>query len=282
MIESTLFTWVEHVEVEDMLHTHQIFKDFVRNYNLYGAESWIKELQRMCERSSSFYAETIPTEESIGVIQTIEWRRSVMKFAHRMVKIFYECLTKVGQLEFQNLNLGNSIGGVRVSLHQASIGHPNGIIVVAATTLWLPLPAEYVFEFLKDPMKRYQWDVMAYANLMYEIDHISNGLYPASIFQSYWVKSEDSKNLHILSTGFGVCSSEQPNANFEAFNSIGSSSGGGVGRGGADTLLTLAYQILTCSPNGIDQHQNMKAFATFNTLLSTSVLKVKNALMNST
>jgi hypothetical protein len=54
------------VEVEDMLHTHQIFRDFVGSYILYGAESWIKELQRMCDRSFSFYAETIPAEESIG------------------------------------------------------------------------------------------------------------------------------------------------------------------------------------------------------------------------
>jgi homeobox-leucine zipper protein len=79
-----------------------------------------------------------------------------------------------------------------------------------------------------------------------------------------------------------VCSYAHPNATFEAFNNIGSSSSssGGVGRVGAGTLLTLAYQILTCSPNGIDQHQYMEAVATINTLLSTSVLKVRGALMN--
>jgi homeobox-leucine zipper protein len=94
----------------------------------------------------------------------------------------------------------------------------------------------------------------------------------------------DSKNIQILPSGFVVCSYTHPNATFEAFNNIGSSSSsssGGVGRVGAGTLLTLAYQILTCSPNGIDQHQNMEAVATINTLLSTSVLKVRGALMNS-
>jgi hypothetical protein len=78
-----------------------------------------------------------------------------------------------------------------------------------------------------------------------------------------------------------VCSYTHPNATFEAFNNIGSSSSSSVGRVGAGTLLTLAYQILTCSPNGIDQHQNMEAVATIITLLSTSVLKVRGALMNS-
>ncbi|GAU22865.1 hypothetical protein TSUD_376760 [Trifolium subterraneum] len=316
--KSCMVTWIEHVEVEDMVHTHRMFRDFVANNNLYGAESWIKELQRMCERYFNFYAEVIPSQESIGVIQTIEGRRSVMKLAHRMVKIFSECLTMAGQLEFQHLNLDSSIGGVRVSLRQASIDQPNGIIVVAATTLWLPLPAEYVFEFLKDPTKRYQWDVMACGNPMYEISHISNGLYHGnctSIFQQYipyennimilqesftssvgsyviyapidtlsmnaTIWGEDSTKLQILPTGFVVCPYAQPNATFEAFNNIGSSSSGGVGSVRVGTLLTLAYQILTCSPNGIDQHQNMEAIATINTLLSTTVLKVRGALMNS-
>jgi hypothetical protein len=49
----------------------------------------------------------------------------------------------------------------------------------------------------------------------------------------------------------------------------------------AGTLLTLASQILTYSPNGIDQQQNMEVVATINTLLSTSVLKVRGAPINS-
>jgi hypothetical protein len=43
-----------------------MFRDFVGDYILYGAENWIKELQRMCNRSFSFYAGTIPPKESIG------------------------------------------------------------------------------------------------------------------------------------------------------------------------------------------------------------------------
>ncbi|GAU12507.1 hypothetical protein TSUD_377580 [Trifolium subterraneum] len=237
--KSCMVTWVEHVEVEDMLHTHHIFRDFVGNYTLYGAESWIKEFQRMCDKSFSFYAETIPAEESIGVIQTIKGRRSVMRLAHRMVKNFCECLTMAGQLEFQQLN------------HESSIG---------------------------------RWDLMACENPMYEIGHISNGLHPGSyvVFAPIdtssiiaAIRDEDS-----ISSGFVVCSYAQPNASFEAFNNIGSSSSGGVGRVGAGTLLTLATQILTYSPNGIDQHQNMEVVATINTLLSTSVLKVRGALLN--
>lgn len=90
------------------------------------------------------------------MIQTIEGRKGVMKFAHRMVKMFCECLTMTGQLEFQHLSL-DSIGGVRVSVRKTtSTGQPNGMVVAAATTLWLPLSADKVFEFLRDPTKRSQ------------------------------------------------------------------------------------------------------------------------------
>jgi hypothetical protein len=54
------------VELEDKIHTHYIYSDLVSNYTLYGAESWIKELQRMCERSLGLYVEAIPVEETIG------------------------------------------------------------------------------------------------------------------------------------------------------------------------------------------------------------------------
>ncbi|WJX27559.1 hypothetical protein P8452_16367 [Trifolium repens] len=193
-----------------------------------------------------------------------------------------------GQLEFQHLNLENSIGaGVRVSLRQANnTGQPNGIVVAAATTLWLPLPAEYVFQFLKDPTKRYQWDVMACGNPIDEVGHISHGLYPGnctSIFQphsenyavilqesftspvgSYVIYAPidtssmsavlhggDSKNIQILPSGFVVCSYAHPNATFEAFNNIGSSSGG-VGRighiyGASTSAYVLLRSLFRCS-----------------------------------
>jgi len=54
------------VEVEDKIYTHYVYRDLVGNYNLYGAESFIKELQRMCERSLGLYVEAIPVEETIG------------------------------------------------------------------------------------------------------------------------------------------------------------------------------------------------------------------------
>ncbi|XP_024632687.1 homeobox-leucine zipper protein HDG11 [Medicago truncatula] len=306
-----LVTWVEHVEVEDKIHTHYVYRDLVGNYNLYGAESWIKELQRMCERSLGSYVEAIPVEETIGVIQTLEGRNSVIKLAQRMVKMFCESLTMPGQLELNHLTLA-SIGGIRVSFRSTTdddTSQPNGTIVTAATTLWLPLPALKVFEFLKDPTKRSQWDGLSCGNPMHEIAHISNGPYHGNCISiikpfiptqrqmmilqesftsrvgSYIIyapsdrqtmdvalRGEDSKELPILPYGFVVCSKSQPNLNapFGASNNIEDGS-----------LLTLAAQILSTSPHEIDQVLNVEDITDINTHLATTILNVKDALMSS-
>ncbi|XP_058749426.1 homeobox-leucine zipper protein HDG11-like [Vicia villosa] len=308
-----LVTWVEHVEVEDKIHTHLVYRHLIRSFNLYGAESWIKELQRMCERSISFYAETTPNQETAGVITSIEGRQSVMKFAHRMVKMLCESLTMSGQLEFQHVTL-DSVGGVRVSIRKNNnYGQPKGTVAVAATTIWLPLPAQKIFEFLRDPTKRSKWDVLSSANPMVEIAHISNGPYPGnsiSIIQpsipredqpvilqesftstvgSYIIfaptdrssmniaiRGEESKGLEILPTGFVICSKAKPNATFETSGNIGSGAGGG---GEAGSLLTLAYQILISTSTGIGTQQHMESMASINSLLSGTVRNIKDALM---
>lgn len=54
------------MEVNDEIHTHHLYKDLIGTHNLYGAESWIKELQRMCEKTYSFFLPRIPDHESGG------------------------------------------------------------------------------------------------------------------------------------------------------------------------------------------------------------------------
>ncbi|CAI8590367.1 unnamed protein product [Vicia faba] len=311
--DACLVTWVEHVEVEDKIHTHPVYRNLISNFNLYGAESWIKELQRMCERSFSFFVETIADQETSGVITSTDGRKSVMKLAHRMVKMFCESLTMSGQLEFQHVTL-DSIGGVRVSIRKNNnFGQPKGTVAVAATTLWLPLPAKRIFEFLRDPTKRSKWDVLSSGKPMTEIAHISNGLYPGnsisiiqpSVFRedqpviiqesftscvgSYIIfaptdkssmniaiRGDESKGLEILPTGFVVCSKAKPNAAFDTFGNTGSGAGAGAGAG---SLLTVAYQILISTSTGIGTQQHMESMASVNTLLSGTIRKMKDALM---
>lgn len=43
-------TWVEHVEVEEKIPVHQMYRDFAFSGLAFGAKRWLATLERMCER----------------------------------------------------------------------------------------------------------------------------------------------------------------------------------------------------------------------------------------
>lgn len=91
-----------------------------------------------------------------SVIHSPEGRRNLMKLSHKMVKNFCQVLNMSDRLDFPHLSeLYNS--GVRVSLRKSDgIGQPEGLIVSAATSLWLPFSIADLFTFFADENKRAQ------------------------------------------------------------------------------------------------------------------------------
>ncbi|XP_052116397.1 homeobox-leucine zipper protein HDG8-like [Arachis duranensis] len=296
---SCMVTWIEHVEVDDKIQTHRLYRDLVSTNAAYGAQRWIMELQRMCLRSMSYALENIPDHEYGGVINTNEGRRSVMRLGQRLVRLFSENLNMSGKVEFPQLSVEYN-SGVRISARRCTEkGQPNGTIVIAATSLWLPLHYHTVFEFLTDINKRSQWDVLFCTTPVHYIAHISNGTHPAnntSIIQPFMssennaviiqesfidpvgssyivyapadveaihvaISGEDSSTIPILPSGFVVCGDGRA--------SMMSNRG---------SLLTVAFQILvntiTCGPNLV----NMESVDSINTLLTSTVQKIKDAL----
>lgn len=77
-----------------------------------------------------------------------------MKLGHRMVKNFCGILNMSGKLDFPQLSEVNN-SGVRVAVRQnMQEGQPIGTVVSAATSLWLPLPPQHIFNILKDQKMR--------------------------------------------------------------------------------------------------------------------------------
>lgn len=56
-------TWVEHVEVDDKIQTHRLYRDLICGSLAYGAERWIVTLKRMCERFAYSNGEITPSHE---------------------------------------------------------------------------------------------------------------------------------------------------------------------------------------------------------------------------
>ncbi|OIV95987.1 hypothetical protein TanjilG_27091 [Lupinus angustifolius] len=272
----SMITWVEHVEVDDKIQTHPLFNDLVCSSVAFGAERWLQELKRMCERLALYYIEMIPSHDIRG-----------------------------DKLEFPQLSSERN-GGIKVSCRKSiEPGQPNGIIVTAISSLWLPLPYQQVYNFFTDDTKRFQWDVLSYGSMIHKIAQISTRNQPEnsiSIIQpfvptenmvilqenftdstgSYFIyapldvassnvaiKGEDSTLIPILPSGFVICGDGKPNATF------GASSSRYAERSGS--LLTIAFQTLVCSLPGI-VNLDMGSVSKVNAVLTSTIEKIKIAL----
>ncbi|KAJ0257270.1 Homeobox-leucine zipper protein HDG12 [Hirschfeldia incana] len=293
-------TWVEHVEVEEQEPMHKMFKDNVREGLAFGAERWIATLQRMYER---FTAAT-SSHDLKGVIPSPEGKQSIMKLAQRMVSNF--CLS-VGTSNNTRSKVVSGLDafGIRVTSYKSQ-HEPNGMVLCAATSFWLPVSPQNVFNFLKDERTRPQWDVLLDGNSVQEVAHIANGSHPGNcisvlrgfnasssqnhmlILQESCVDSsgslvvytpvdltalnmamtgQDTSYIPILPSGFAVLPDGGRNNQTAEIKAEG---------GGGGSLITVGFQIMVSSLQS--GKLNMESMETVNNLISTTVHQIKTTL----
>ncbi|KAK7246166.1 hypothetical protein RIF29_41026 [Crotalaria pallida] len=304
----SMVTWIEHVEVDDKAQAHHLYRDIVNSSFAYGAERWIKELQRMCERITLWCVDMIPSQDAGGVINSLEGRRSVMNLSHRMIKMFSEDLIISVKPDFQHLT-GENNSEVMVALRKCTkLGQPHGIVVIAITSFWLPLPYQQVFEFLTDDNKRFQWDVLCNGNPVNKIARISNGVHPdncTSIIKPFVpsenmlilqesfidpmgsyvvyapmdemaldmaIHGENSILIPVLPSGFIISRDDKSNASSRI-----SKDEDGDERLGGGSLLTMALQVLVSSLPRIKDLET-GSISRVNDLLTSRIKKIKDAL----
>lgn len=66
---------------------------------------------------------------------------------------------------------------VRVMTRQSvdDPGEPPGVVLSAATSVWLPVSPQRVFDFLRDERLRSEWDILSNGGPMQEMAHIAKG-----------------------------------------------------------------------------------------------------------
>ncbi|KAL9276089.1 hypothetical protein ACSQ67_026367 [Phaseolus vulgaris] len=299
-------SWVEHVEVDDKIQTHDLFRDLICGNNAYGAERWVLALERMCERIASASSETIPSCESGGVIRSAESRRNIMRLTRRMVKTFCESLCMQDNTSFPHLTRMNN-GGVRVAVrvNMSEPGEPKGMILSAATSFWLPLSPQHVFDYLIDDRKRAKWDVLCYGNAGHEIQRITTGSNPGNCISimrpfipkvnnivvlqesyvdalgcvmlyapfdmkalNYAMNGEDTSLFPILPSGFTISRDGKAN--------VPEGESGEVGKSGG-SLVTLMFQILASSPSRMSM-VDIEVVGNLNSLVTSTIENIKDAL----
>lgn len=89
-----------------------------------------------------------------AVIPSPEGRRSMMKLAQRMMTSFCANVSASTTHRWTTLSGAND-DGVRVATRKSTDpGQPNGVVLCAATSLWLPVPPHRVFDFFRDEHMR--------------------------------------------------------------------------------------------------------------------------------
>uniref|UniRef100_A0ACD5ZCP7 Uncharacterized protein n=1 Tax=Avena sativa TaxID=4498 RepID=A0ACD5ZCP7_AVESA len=294
-------TWVEHTETEDKVPINMLYRDLVGSGAAFGAHRWLAALQRACERHACLV--TPPHGRDIAVAGvTAEGKRSMMRLSQRMVGSFCASLS-ASQLHRWTTLSGPGAGsddaaGVRVMVHRSTDpGQPSGVVLSAATSIWLPVPCDRVFAFVRDENTRSQWDVLSHGNPVQEVSRIPNGSHPGNSISLLRGLNASQNSMLILQESCAdatgslvvyapidlpaanvVMSGEDPSAIplLPSGFTIVPDGRAPSSNGTAGSVVTVAFQILVSSlPSS---RLNAESVATVNSLISTTVEQIKAAL----
>ncbi|KAJ3696483.1 hypothetical protein LUZ61_000188 [Rhynchospora tenuis] len=298
-------TWVEHMEIEEKALLHLLYRDLVISGAAFGAQRWLATLQRTCDRFTHFLA-VADSPRDIGGVSS-EGKRSMMKLSQKMVNNFCANLS-ASQMQRWTALSGVNNDNVLVTVQRFSEpGQPSGVVLSAATSIWLPVSCDRVFNFLIN--QRSQWDVLSSGNSVQEVTSIACGSHPGNCISllrgmnatqssmlilqetctdasgslvvytpiefnyiNVVLSGEDPSNIPIQpSSGFTILpdwrAGKSDGAASTSSNTIESSYG---------SLVTVAFQILVSSlPSA---KLNVESVSTVNNLISTTVEQIKAAL----
>ncbi|RRT66539.1 hypothetical protein B296_00040123 [Ensete ventricosum] len=177
-------TWVEHAEYDEAT-VHPLYRPLLSSGMALGAHRWVAALQRQCHSLAVLVSSTLPpggnTRLTLGcsvAAITPSGRRSMLKLAQRMTDNFCAGVCASSAHQWNKLRGGVDIGeDVRVMTRQsvADPGEPPGVVLSAATSVWLPVSPQRLFDFLRNERLRSQWDILSNGGPMQEMAHIAKG-----------------------------------------------------------------------------------------------------------
>ncbi|XP_054784084.1 homeobox-leucine zipper protein ANTHOCYANINLESS 2-like [Prosopis cineraria] len=300
-------TWVEHAEYDES-QVHQLYRPLLSSGLGFGAQRWIATLHRQCECLAVLMSSSVPSRDHSAI--TAGGRRSMLKLAQRMTTNFCAGVCASTVHKWNKLNAGNVGEDVRVMTRKSvdDPGEPPGIVLSAATSVWLPVSPQRLFDFLRDERLRSEWDILSNGGPMQEMAHIAKGGQDhgncVSLLRASAMNSSQSSMLILQETCIDAAGAlvvyapvDIPamhlvmNGGDSAYVALlpsgfvivpdGSGSRGSqtsVSNGGRErgSLLTVAFQILV---NSLPTAKlTVESVETVNNLISCTVQKIKAAL----
>ncbi|KAK6777445.1 hypothetical protein RDI58_024162 [Solanum bulbocastanum] len=307
-------TWVEHVEYDESV-VHQLYRPLISAGMGFGAQKWVATLQRQCECLAILMSSAVPSRDHTAL--TPSGRRSMLKLARRMTNNFCSGVCASSIHKWNKLCVGNVDDDVRV-LTRKSVddpGEPPGIVVSAATSVWLPISPQRLFDFLRDEQLRSEWDILSNGGPMQEMAHIAKGrdhgncvsllrasamnasqssmlilqetctdasgslvVYaPVDIPSMHLVMNGgDSAYVALLPSGFSIVPDGPVSHGPNLVKSLNNGPGPGPDKRVSGSILTVAFQILV---NSLPTAKlTVESVETVNSLISCTLQKIKGAL----
>ncbi|KAE8672342.1 Homeobox-leucine zipper protein HDG1 [Hibiscus syriacus] len=158
-------TWIEHSEYNDG-SVHHLLRPLLSSGFGFGAHRWLATLQRHCD-----YMAILMNNSPDG-------KKSMLKLARRMTDNFCAGVCASSIHKWDKLSVGNVGEDVRVITRKNlnDPGEPHGVVLCAATSVWMPITRERLFDFLRDERMRSEWDILSHVGPIQEMVHIAKGM----------------------------------------------------------------------------------------------------------
>ncbi|XWS50570.1 hypothetical protein CRYUN_Cryun12cG0098200 [Craigia yunnanensis] len=303
-------TWVEHSEYDDSA-VHYLLRPLLSSGFGFGAHRWVATLQRQSDFLAVLMSPNIPGEDNTGI--TIAGRKSMLKLAQRMTYNFCAGVCASSVHKWDKLSVGNVGEDVRVMTRKNINypGEPSGVVLSAATSVWMPITQRRLFDFLRDEQMRGQWDILLNGGPMQEMVNVAKGpehgncvsLLRGSaikanennmlILQETWsdvsgalvvyapvdissmsvvMNGGDSAHVALLPSGFAIL----PGISHSYHGGQSNSNGLLVKPDIDGSILTVGFQILVNSAP--TAKLTVESVETVNNLISCTIQKIKAAL----
>ena len=101
----------------------------------------------------------------------------MVKLAQRMSDSFCYGVCASSARNWDGVQVGSLGDDMRVMTRQNidNPGEPPGVVLSAATSVWLPVSRHRLFNFLRDERLRSEWDILSNGGPMQEMVHIAKG-----------------------------------------------------------------------------------------------------------
>uniref|UniRef100_A0A1J3HGW5 Homeobox-leucine zipper protein HDG1 n=1 Tax=Noccaea caerulescens TaxID=107243 RepID=A0A1J3HGW5_NOCCA len=289
-------TWVDHTEYDES-NIHHLYRPLVSSGLGFGSKRWISALQRQCESLTILMSSTLPNRNKTTPISSIG-KKSMLKLAQRMTENFCRGVCASSSQKWSRLEVGNIDEDVRIMTRKNvdDPGEPPGILLSAATSVWVPVSPRRLFDFLRDELMRSEWDILSNGGPVQEIACIAKGQdhsNSVSLLRSTAINANQSSMLILQETSIDASGAIVVYApvDIPAMHSVmnGADSAcvallpsgfailpDGQGLEETGSLLTVAFQILV---NSLPTAKlNVESIETVNNLISCTVQKIRAAL----